>query len=67
MCEHSQMQARAMGYCAMQFNLVLSSNAGAVRLWHRMGFETVGRIPNAFDHPKLGMVDGFVMYKNLNA
>ncbi|MEO1640813.1 MAG: GNAT family N-acetyltransferase [Pseudomonadota bacterium] len=67
MCVDSQLQAQAMGYRAMQFNLVLASNAGAVRLWHKLGFETVGSIPDAFDHPKLGFVDAFVMYKRLTA
>lgn len=65
MCEHSQTEARTLGYRAMQFNFVLASNAGAVRLWHRLGFATIGTIPDAFDHPKVGMVDAFVMYKRL--
>lgn len=65
MCEASQTQARAMGYRAMQYNLVLDSNAGAVRLWHKLGFKTVGLIPQAFDHPTQGMVDAHVMYKRL--
>ena len=63
MCEHSQTQARRLGYRAMQFNMVLASNEGAVRLWHRLGFETVGRVPKVFDHPDVGLVDGHVMYK----
>lgn len=66
MCEHSQKQARAMGYEAMQFNLVLASNAGAVRLWQRLGFATVGTIPDAFNHPAQGLVDAFVMHKRLD-
>jgi ribosomal protein S18 acetylase RimI-like enzyme len=65
MCEHSQSEAVALGYRAMQFNFVLASNAAAVRLWHRLGFVTLGTIPNAFDHPKLGFVDAFVMHKAL--
>ncbi|WP_108814675.1 GNAT family N-acetyltransferase [Loktanella sp. Alg231-35] len=65
MCEHSQDAARALGYRAMQFNFVLASNAGAVGLWHRLGFETIGTIPDAFDHPRLGVVDAFVMHKRL--
>ncbi|PJI91318.1 ribosomal protein S18 acetylase RimI-like enzyme [Yoonia maricola] len=65
LCEHSQDQARRLGYRAMQFNFVLASNEGAVRLWHRLGFETVGTIPDAFDHPVLGLVDAFVMYRRL--
>jgi|TARA_B110000977_G_scaffold200333_1_gene290449 ribosomal protein S18 acetylase RimI-like enzyme len=63
MCAASQTQARALGYNAMQFNFVLTSNADAIRLWHKLGFDTVGTLPNAFDHPALGMVDAQVMYK----
>ncbi len=66
MCAHSQAMAGDMGYKAMQFNFVASSNEGAVRLWTRMGFETVGRLPGAFDHPSKGYVDALVMYKWLD-
>jgi ribosomal protein S18 acetylase RimI-like enzyme len=65
MCVHSQAQAQALGYRAMQFNFVLASNEGAVRLWHRLGFATIGTIPDAFAHPSQGMVDAFVMHKRL--
>lgn len=65
LCAHSQQEARTLGYRAMQFNFVLASNTGAVRLWHRLGFDTVGTIPDAFDHPMLGVVDAYVMYKRL--
>jgi len=47
----------------MQFNFVASSNEGAVRLWKKLGFETVGRLPRAFKHPTKGYVDALVMYK----
>ena len=63
MCEASQEQALALGYEAMQFNFVLASNAGALRLWHRLGFETVGLIPKAFKHPNLGLVAAHIMFK----
>lgn len=63
MCRHSQREAIRLGYKAMQFNLVLESNQGAIRLWERLGFETVGRLPRAFDHPRHGLVDARVMYK----
>jgi hypothetical protein len=49
----------------MQFNLVASSNKGAVRLWEAMGFQTAGILPDAFRHPRLGFVDAYVMYKHL--
>ena len=63
MCEHSQNIARQLGYKAMQFNFVASSNEGAVRLWNKLGFSTVGRLPKAFHHPSKGYVDALVMYK----
>ncbi|GAB5500764.1 MAG: N-acetyltransferase [Pseudohongiellaceae bacterium] len=63
MCEHSQREAIRLGYRAMQFNLVASSNVGAVALWEKLGFAQVGRLPQAFNHPKRGYVDALVMYK----
>lgn len=63
MCEHSQEVAKELGYKAMQFNFVASSNEEAIRLWSKLGFETVGRLPGAFNHPAKGYVDALVMYK----
>ena len=65
MCEHSQKEALAMGFLAMQFNLVVSTNERAVRLWRRLGFGIVGTLPRAFRHVRLGLVDAFVMFKTL--
>lgn len=63
MCEHSQSTALALGYKAMQFNFVVSTNHGAVSLWQKLGFEIVGRLPRAFNHRQKGYVDALVMYK----
>jgi len=63
MCAHSQGIAAAMGFNAMQFNFVASSNDVAVALWKKLGFDVVGTLPRAFNHPTLGLVDAFVMYK----
>ncbi|MGH1537806.1 MAG: GNAT family N-acetyltransferase [Gammaproteobacteria bacterium] len=63
MCEHSQKIALGLGYKAMQFNFVASTNEGAVRLWENLGFEVVGRLPKAFNHPSKGYVDAIVMFK----
>jgi L-amino acid N-acyltransferase YncA len=63
MCEHSQEVAVKLGYKAMQYNFVASSNEGAVRLWGKLGFDTVGRLPSAFKHPVKGYVDALVMFK----
>ena len=65
MCRHSLEEARRRGSRAMQFNFVLVSNARAVRLWTHLGFATIGRIPRAFDHPRLGLVDALVMWQEL--
>jgi len=67
MCEHSQALARELGYKAMQFNFVASTNEVAVRLWNKLGFATVGCLPKAFRHPTLGYVDALVMYKWLQS
>ena len=63
MCEHSQQVAIELGYQAMQFNFVASTNTGAIRLWHKLGFETVGCLPKAFEHSSEGFVDALVMYR----
>jgi ribosomal protein S18 acetylase RimI-like enzyme len=62
---HALDRARSRGFRAMQFNFVVSSNERAVRLWTSLGFETVGRLPDAFAHPTLGYVDGLVMFQTL--
>src|SRR5215467_6661139 len=65
MCAHSLERARQRGFRSMQFNFVVSSNERAVRLWQSFGFEIVGRLPKAFEHPTLGFVDAYVMYRQL--
>ncbi len=65
MCEHSLEYARSQGFLGMQFNIVVSSNQAAVHLWEKLGFASVGRVPNAFQHPRLGYVDALVMYRTL--
>ena len=65
MCSHSLAEARSRGFSAMQFNFVIASNERAVRLWQRMGFAIAGHLPGAFQHPRLGLVDAYVMLRNL--
>ena len=65
MCAHSLDRARERGFRAMQFNFVISTNQRAVRLWQSFGFRIVGRLPGAFQHPTLGYVDAFIMYRDL--
>ncbi|PSL03446.1 GNAT family N-acetyltransferase [Cecembia rubra] len=65
LCEHSIDFARAKGYLGMQFNIVVSTNTSAVKLWKSFGFSIIGTIPQAFRHQKLGLVDAYIMYKSL--
>ena len=65
MCLHSMEMARKRGFRAMQFNFVVASNEGAVHLWRKLGFQEVGRLPQAFMHPKLGLQDALVLHQFL--
>ena len=49
----------------MQFNFVVASNTGAVRLWQRHGFRIVGQVPGAFRHALHGPTDIVVMHRML--
>jgi L-amino acid N-acyltransferase YncA len=66
MCLHSQEEARKLGFLAMQFNCVVSTNQIAIQLWQKLGFDVVGTLPKAFNHKRLGFVDALVMYKILD-
>ena len=66
MCEHSQAEALARGFRAMQFNAVVVTNERAVRLWQKLGFDVVGRLPGAFHLRGSEYVDALVMFKQLS-
>lgn len=65
MLAHSLEKAVELGFRAMQFNFVVSTNQRAIDTWVRAGFEVVGRLPEAFRHPAQGYVDALVMYRRL--
>lgn len=65
LCLHSLERAREAGFRAMQFNIVVSTNDAAIRAWTACGFEIVGTLPEAYNHPRLGYVDAYVMYRKL--
>jgi len=65
LCEHSQEIARVLGFEAMQFNSVVSTNKVAVQLWQKLGFDIIGTIPKAYKHGTLGYVDSYIMHKLL--
>lgn len=65
MLDHALIEAKQQGYRAMQFNFVLASNQRALAIWQRNGFATIGRIPQAFLHPKQGYVDALILHRSL--
>ena len=65
LCQHSLETARQLGFRAMQFNLVVSTNAAGIRCWQSNGFAIAGSLPGAFRHSQLGFVDAYVMVQSL--
>jgi L-amino acid N-acyltransferase YncA len=64
MGEHCLKEARRLGFRAMQFNFVISTNKSAVKLWQDLGMKIVGTLPGAFRHPTRGYVDVYVMFQS---
>jgi len=65
MCEHAIAWAREKGYAALQFNAVVSTNLHAIELYRKLGFVTIGTVPQAFEHAALGRVGLDIMYLQL--
>jgi ribosomal protein S18 acetylase RimI-like enzyme len=65
MAEHSLGYAKSLGFTAMQFNFVISTNTSAIHLWESLGFTTLCRLPGTFHHPNQGFVDALVMFRTL--
>jgi len=65
LCEHSINFAKDKGYLGIQFNIVVSTNETAVKLWQKFGFEIIGTTPNGFRHRDLGLVNTYIMFKDL--
>ena len=65
MCQHCLGEARRLGFRAMQFNFVVSTNTSAIHLWEQFDFKIVGTLPGAFRHPEKGYVDVYVMFRSL--
>ncbi|UGA56746.1 GNAT family N-acetyltransferase [Vibrio sp. VB16] len=65
LCVHSIEIAVNLGFEAMQFNSVVSTNEIAVNLWKKLGFSIIGIIPHAYRHKRLGYVDSYIMHRKL--
>ncbi len=62
---HSLEVAKNLGFLSMQFNIVISTNEPAVRLWKKLGFEIIGTTPKGFRSAN-GLVDTYIMYRPLD-
>ena len=65
MATHSITEAKRLGYEAMQFNLVVSTNEPAVNLWKKVGFKIIGTTPRGFKHSSKGLVDTYILHRSL--
>ena len=65
LAEHSLQMAKVAGYLGMQFNIVVSTNHSAIKLWESLDFKIIGTSPKAFRHRELGLVDTYIMYREL--
>jgi len=63
--EHVLAKAPTLGYRAIQFNAVVTTNEPAVRLWRSLGFEILATVPEAFRHPRHGLVGIHIMYRKV--
>lgn len=65
LCEHSIEIAKSLRFKAIQFNIVVGTNKGAIQLWEKYGFAIIGTIPKGFKHLELGFVDAHIMYREI--
>jgi L-amino acid N-acyltransferase YncA len=63
--EHLLAWTADAGFRAVQFNAVVETNTGAVRLWQALGFRIIGTVPEAFDSRTHGLVGLHVMHRFL--
>jgi DNA-binding MarR family transcriptional regulator/RimJ/RimL family protein N-acetyltransferase len=58
--------AKNLNFLAMQFNMVLSQNTGAIKLYEKLGFKIIGTIPNAIRNSDGSFQDGHSMYRRVD-
>lgn len=57
--------AKNLGFQAMQFNMVLSQNIIAIKLYDKLGFKITGTIPRAIRNPDGSYQDGYILFRKL--
>jgi L-amino acid N-acyltransferase YncA len=63
LCTDALDWARQQGYAGMQFNAVVETNAAAVQVYERLGFQILGTVPRAYLHRTEGLVGLHLMYR----
>lgn len=58
-------QAASHGFRIMQFNAVVATNTAAIKLYDKVGFIRIGRLPGAFLMPDGHYEDVFLYYHKL--
>ena len=58
--------AKNLGFRAMQFNMVLSQNVIATKLYQKLGFNIIGTISQAIRNPDGSYQEGYILHKKLN-
>jgi len=66
LCAHSLQMALEYGFKAIQFNIVVSTNKAAIKLWENFGFKIIGTTPHGFRHKEHGFIDTYIMFKQLD-
>jgi L-amino acid N-acyltransferase YncA len=57
--------ARQEGFEAVIFNLVFETNVASIHLWKSLGFQVVGKIPQAVKLVNGSMIDALIMHRKL--
>lgn len=65
MGQYALKEAKKIGFKAMQYNVVVSTNDKAIALWKSLGFTIIGTVPQAYQHSKHGLVDIYIMHRFL--
>ena len=63
--EHSIAEARRVGFTAIQFNAVVSTNSGAITLWKKLGFDIIGVVPSGYRRGDGRFVDLLILHRKL--
>jgi len=58
--------AKHLGFRAMQFNMVLSENHTALRLYQKLRFNIIGAIPRAIKNSDGSYQEGYVLHRELD-